>query len=108
MARFISRHGTARVAKAVLMGSVTPLMLKTVANPAGLPIDVFDGIRAGVLADRSQFFKDLTMPFFGANRAGANAQSRADAANRARGYRFRAGRDSEYAVGHRRPEERHR
>jgi non-heme chloroperoxidase len=56
------------VAKAVLIGAVTPLMLKTAANPAGLPIDAFDHIRAGVLADRSQFFKDLSAPFYGANR----------------------------------------
>jgi non-heme chloroperoxidase len=59
------------VAKAVLIGSVTPLMLKTSANPGGLPMEVFDGIRAGVLADRSQFFKDLTTPFYGYNRPGA-------------------------------------
>ena len=60
-----------RVAKAVLIGAVPPLMLKTAANPGGLPMEVFDGIRAGVLADRSQFFKDLTMPFYGFNRPGA-------------------------------------
>ena len=72
VARYISRHGRGRVAKAVLIGAVTPLMLKTDANPGGLPMDVFDGIRAGVLADRSQFFKDLTTPFYGANRPGAN------------------------------------
>jgi non-heme chloroperoxidase len=71
VARYIGRHGTKRVAKVVLIGSVTPLMLKTEANPGGLPIDVFDGIRAGVLADRSQFFKDLTTPFYGANRSGS-------------------------------------
>src|SRR5438105_14548640 len=71
VARYIGRHGTTRVAKAVLIGAVPPLMLKTPANPGGLPIDVFDGIRAGVLADRSQFFKDLTMPFYGYNRPGA-------------------------------------
>ena len=71
VARYIGRHGAARVAKAVLVGAVTPLMLKTAANPDGLPIKVFDDIRAGVSADRSQFFKDLTTPFFGANRAGA-------------------------------------
>ena len=71
VARYIARHGTSRVAKAVLIGAVTPLMLKTAANPGGLPIDVFDGIRAGVLADRSQFFKDLTIPFYGANRPGS-------------------------------------
>jgi non-heme chloroperoxidase len=71
VARYIGRHGTRRVAKAVLIGAVPPLMLKTSANPGGLPIDAFDQIRAGVLADRSQFFKDLTMPFYGANRPGA-------------------------------------
>jgi len=71
VARYIGRHGTARVAKAVLIGAVPPLMLKTAANPGGLPIDVFDGIRAGVVADRSQFFKDLSMPFYGYNRPGA-------------------------------------
>ena len=71
VARYIGRHGTKRVAKAVLIGAVPPLMLKTATNPGGLPIDVFDGIRAGVLADRSQFFKDLTLPFYGYNRPGA-------------------------------------
>ena len=71
VARYIGRHGTKRVAKAVLIGAVPPLMLKTAANPGGLPIDAFDQIRAGVLADRSQFFKDLTTPFYGANRDGA-------------------------------------
>jgi non-heme chloroperoxidase len=70
VARYIGRHGTRRVAKAVLIGSVTPLMLKTAANPGGLPMETFDQIRAGVLADRSQFFKDLTMPFYGYNRPG--------------------------------------
>ncbi len=69
--RYIGRHGTARVAKAVLVGAIPPLMLKTEANPGGLPIGVFDQIRAGVSADRSQFYKDLSMPFFGANRPGA-------------------------------------
>jgi non-heme chloroperoxidase len=71
VARYIGRHGTTRVAKAVLISAVPPLMLKTAANPGGLPIEAFDGIRAGVLADRSQFFKDLTAPFYGANRPGA-------------------------------------
>jgi non-heme chloroperoxidase len=70
--RYIARHGggkaAGRVAKAVLIGAVPPLMLKTEANPGGLPMEVFDGIRAGVMADRSQFFKDLTEPFYGANR----------------------------------------
>ena len=68
--RYIARHGSKRVAKAVLIGAVPPLMLKTPANPGGLPMEVFDQIRAGVLNDRSQFFKDLTTPFYGANRPG--------------------------------------
>jgi non-heme chloroperoxidase len=71
VARYIGRHGTNRVAKAVLIGAVPPLMLKTAANPGGLPIEAFDQIRASVLADRSQFFKDLSVPFYGANRPGA-------------------------------------
>jgi non-heme chloroperoxidase len=71
VARYIGRHGTKRVAKAVLIGAIPPLMLKTAANPGGLAIEVFDGIRVGVLADRSQFLKDLTTPFYGANRPGA-------------------------------------
>ena len=71
VARYIGRHGTKRVAKVVLIGAVTPLMLKTEANPGGLPIKVFDDIRAGVLADRSQFFKDLSAAFYGANRPGS-------------------------------------
>jgi len=71
VARYIGRHGTKRVAKAVLIGAVPPLMLKTAANPAGLPMDVFDGIRASVLGDRSQFFLDLSAPFYGANRPGS-------------------------------------
>jgi non-heme chloroperoxidase len=70
VARYIGRHGTKRVAKTVLVGAVTPLMLKTDANPGGLPIETFNGIRAGVAADRSQFFKDLTTPFFGTNKPG--------------------------------------
>jgi len=69
--RYIGRHGTARVAKAVLIGAIPPLMLKTPANPGGLPIAVFDEIRANVVKDRSQFFKDLTLPFYGYNRPGA-------------------------------------
>jgi len=71
VARYIGRHGTGRIAKAVLIGAVPPLMLKTAANPGGLPMEAFDGIRAGVLSDRSQFFKDLSAPFYGANRPGA-------------------------------------
>jgi len=69
LARYIGRHGSRRVAKAVLIGAVPPIMLKTVANPGGLPIETFDQIRAGVLNDRSQFFKDLAIPFYGANRS---------------------------------------
>jgi non-heme chloroperoxidase len=71
VARYIGRHGTGRVAKAVLIGAVPPTMLKTAANPGGLPMEAFDGIRAGVQADRSQFFRDLSMPFYGFNRPGA-------------------------------------
>jgi non-heme chloroperoxidase len=71
VARYIGRHGTKRVAKAVLISAVPPLMVKTAANPAGLPIEVFDGLRASVLADRAQFFKDLSAPFYGGNRPGA-------------------------------------
>lgn len=70
--RYLGRHGTARVSQAVLIGAVPPLMLKTAANPGGLPIDVFDEIRHGVLTDRSQFYKDLSAPFFGANRPGSS------------------------------------
>jgi non-heme chloroperoxidase len=69
--RYIGRHGTRRVAKAVLVGAIPPLMLKTAENPEGLPIDVFDEIRKGVETDRSQFYKDLSAPFYGANRPGS-------------------------------------
>ena len=69
--RYIGRHGTKRVAKAVLIGAIPPLMLKTAANPGGLPIEVFDQLRAASLADRSQFYKDLSAPFYGANREGS-------------------------------------
>ena len=71
VARYIGRHGTQRVAKAVLIGAIPPLMLKTAANPGGTPIEVFDGLRDGVVADRSQFWKDLSLPFYGYNRPGA-------------------------------------
>jgi non-heme chloroperoxidase len=71
VARYIGRYGTKRVAKAVLIGAVPPLMLKTPANPGGTPMEAFDQIRAAVLADRSQCFKDLSAPFYGANRPGA-------------------------------------
>ncbi|MEV6703110.1 alpha/beta hydrolase [Streptomyces sp. NPDC051453] len=69
--RYIGRHSTARVAKLVLLGAIPPLMLKTEANPEGLPIEVFDEIRQGVLTDRSQYYKDLSAPFYGANREGS-------------------------------------
>jgi len=69
--RYIARHGTTRVSKVVLISAIAPLMLQTAANPGGLPLKVFDDIRAGVLKDRSQFFKDLSVAFFGANRASA-------------------------------------
>jgi non-heme chloroperoxidase len=71
VARYLGRHGTGRVAKAVLVSAVPPLMVKTAANPGGLPIEVFDGLRASVQADRAQFFKDLSLPFYGYNRPGA-------------------------------------
>jgi non-heme chloroperoxidase len=69
--RYIGRHGTKRVAKAVLVDAIPPLMLKTTANPTGTPIEAFDAIRAGVLADRSQYWMDLSLPFYGYNRPGA-------------------------------------
>jgi non-heme chloroperoxidase len=69
--RYVGRYGTERVAKVVLVGAITPLMLKTEANPGGLPIEVFDDIRAGVAGDRSQFYKELSAPFYGANRPGS-------------------------------------
>ncbi|MBY5445735.1 alpha/beta hydrolase [Rhizobium leguminosarum] len=71
VAHYIGRHGTKRVSKVVLVGAVPPLMLKTDANPEGTPIEAFDGIRKGTATDRSQFYKDLTIPFYGFNREGA-------------------------------------
>ena len=68
--RYVGRHGTSRVSKVILVGAIPPLMLRTPRNPAGLPVEVFDQIRAGVASDRSQFYKELSAPFFGANRAG--------------------------------------
>ena len=68
--RYIGRHGTSRVAKVLTVGAIPPLMLKTDANPGGLPIEVFDGLRASLAADRSQFYKDISEPFYGANRPG--------------------------------------
>jgi non-heme chloroperoxidase len=73
VARYIGRHGTKRVSKAVLIGAVPPLMLKTESNPGGLPMSAFDQIRAAVVADRSQFFKDLSIPFYGYNKPDAKA-----------------------------------
>jgi non-heme chloroperoxidase len=70
VARYIGRYGTKRVAKAVLIAAVPPLMLKTAANPEGLPIEVFDNLRSGITKDRSQFYKDLAIQFYGANRPG--------------------------------------
>jgi non-heme chloroperoxidase len=69
--RYIGRHGTSRVSKAVLVGAIPPLMLKTAANPGGTPIAAFDAIRSGLVADRSQFYKDLSASFYGANRSGS-------------------------------------
>ena len=71
VARYIARHGTNRVAKAVLVAAVPPIMLKSAANPEGLPIEVFDSLRSGITRDRSQFYRDLAVPFYGANRPGA-------------------------------------
>jgi non-heme chloroperoxidase len=71
VARYIGRHGTKRVAMAVLISAVPPLMLKTEKNPGGLPISVFDGLRAQLLANRAEFYKDITLPFYGYNRPGA-------------------------------------
>jgi non-heme chloroperoxidase len=72
VARYIGRHGTKRVSQAVLIGAVPPVMLKSASNPGGLPIDSFDQIRSAVLTDRAQYFKDLSAPFYGANRPGSN------------------------------------
>uniref|UniRef100_A0AAU3I988 Alpha/beta hydrolase n=1 Tax=Streptomyces sp. NBC_01393 TaxID=2903851 RepID=A0AAU3I988_9ACTN len=72
VAHYLGRHGTSRVSKAVLLGAVPPLMLKTAANPEGSPIEAFDAIRSGVAGDRSQFYQDLSAPFYGANRDGAS------------------------------------
>jgi len=72
VARYIGRHGTKRVKKAVLLGAVPPVMVQSEANPEGLPITVFDGLRHDILANRSQFYKDFAIPFYGANREGAN------------------------------------
>jgi non-heme chloroperoxidase len=69
--RYIGRHGSKRVAKVVLVAAVPPIMLKTPANPEGLPMEVFDGLRAGLVKDRSQFYRDLAIQFYGANRPGA-------------------------------------
>ncbi len=71
VARYIGRHGTKRIAKAVLIGAVPPVMLKSVSNPGGLPMEIFDQLRSSVITDRSQFWKYLSMPFYGYNRPGA-------------------------------------
>ena len=72
MTRYIGRHGTKRVAAAVLIGAVPPILVKSAANPEGIPIEVFDGLRSGLAKDRSQFWKDFAITFYGANRPGAN------------------------------------
>jgi non-heme chloroperoxidase len=72
VARYVGRHGSSRVSKLVLVGAICPLMLKTADNPEGTPIEVFDGIRKGVITDRSQYYKDLSAPFYGANRPGSD------------------------------------
>ncbi|MGK6307767.1 alpha/beta fold hydrolase [Variovorax sp. DT-64] len=71
VARYLGRHGSKRVAKAVLIGAVPPIMVKTAANPGGLPMEVFDGIRAGVAGNRAEFYRDITLPFYGYNRPDA-------------------------------------
>src|SRR5579859_3087595 len=71
VARYIGRHGTKRVAAAVLIAAVPPIMVKSATNPEGIPIEVFDGSRNGLAKDRSQFYKDFALPFYGANRPGA-------------------------------------
>jgi len=71
VARYLGRHGTKRVSKAALISAITPLMLKTEKNPTGAPIEVFDGLRAALAANRPQFYKDITIPFYGFNRPGA-------------------------------------
>ncbi len=75
VARYVGRHGTSRVAKVVLIGAVTPIMLKSATNPSGTPMETFDAIRAGVVMDRSQYFKDLSGPFYGANRSGSTVSA---------------------------------
>ena len=69
--RYIGRHGTKRVAAAILIAAVPPILVKSASNPEGIPIEVFDGLRKGLFNDRSQFYKDITMPFYGFNRPGA-------------------------------------
>jgi non-heme chloroperoxidase len=76
--RYLGRHGTSRVAKAVLLSAIPPLMLKTDANPEGTPLEVFDQIREGVAGDRSQYYHDLAEPFYGANRAGSSVSQGAE------------------------------
>src|SRR4051794_10349023 len=72
VARYIGRHGTKRVAKAVLIAAVPPLMVRAPANPQGIPVEVFDGMRSALFKDRAQFYRDFALPFYGANRAGAS------------------------------------
>ena len=75
VARYIGRHGTAQLAKVVLVDAIPPLLLKTEANPGGTPIEAFDGQRTGLLADRSQFYKEISAPFYGANRPGSTVST---------------------------------
>src|SRR4029079_19160749 len=72
VARYIGRHGTKRVARAVLIAAVPPLMVKTPANPEGLPLEVFDSLRSGLVKDRAQFYKDFALTFYGANKPGSS------------------------------------
>ena len=86
VARYVAQHGAGRVAKAVLIGAVTPIMLKTPANPGGLPIEVFDGFRAALAANRAQFFRDVPAgPFYGFNRPGAECRRVSSTTGGARG-----------------------
>jgi len=103
VARYVGRHGTSRVAKAVLIGAVTPIMLRSGANPGGAPIEAFDKLRAAVAADRSQFFKELSTPFYGYNRPNAKVwRRRSDRADRRLGddcIEARQGRDAQGLSG---------
>ncbi len=92
VARYIARHGSQRVAKSVLIGVVPPIMIKTASNPGRLPVDVFDGIPNAVASNRAQFYKELSVPFFGYNQAGANVSQGTATTGGSRAYRARSSR----------------